>query len=78
MFNELPWQDIITGLIVLAALLYLGKRWWPGTASRAARHGATAAAPATASKLVTGCGSGCCGGCPHATAHAQKTDQAPR
>jgi hypothetical protein len=27
--NDLPWQDLIAGLMGLAALLHVAKRWWP-------------------------------------------------
>jgi hypothetical protein len=55
--THLPWQDIITGLIVVAALAYLARRWWPGRPSQAACHG-SAAAPAVAGSA---CGGGCSG-----------------
>jgi hypothetical protein len=55
--TNLPWQDIITGLIVVAALVYLGRRWWPGRPSQAACHGG-GAVPAVAGSA---CGGGCSG-----------------
>jgi hypothetical protein len=27
--RDLPWQDLIAGLMGLAALVHVAKRWWP-------------------------------------------------
>ena len=56
--SDLPWQDIITGLIGVMAVAYLARRWWPG--SKAACH--DSGAPAPSATKATGC-SGSCNGC---------------
>jgi|GEM_PF-4768797 hypothetical protein len=66
----LPWQDIITWLIVLGAVAYLARRWWPGAKSKAACHDGSAPGPAAV--RTTGC-SGSCDGCGAATLASAKT-----
>lgn len=66
----LPWQDIITWLIVLGAVAYLTRRWWPGAKRKAACHDNSA--PGPASVKTTGC-SGSCDGCGAATLQSAKT-----
>lgn len=66
---DLPWQDIITWLIVLGAVGYLARRWWPGGKSKAACHDGGAPAPSAAK--ATGC-SGSCHGCGAATGQSAK------
>lgn len=72
--SDLPWQDIITGLIVLGAVAYLTRRWWPGSRSKAACH--DSGAPAPSASKATGC-SGSCDGCGSANTPRVKVQPHP-
>ena len=50
--NDLPWQDIIAGLMGVGALVHVARRWWPR--SLVAGKGA---APSGCGSCDSGCGS---------------------